>query len=125
MTMSRYAAISTFACALALTACDNEEGFTGGGDGGGIGGGGGGPGVTFEPLMQYGPGQTPGFGAIKVSGDAGEIVFVDDADPLGTNPNGEWQLFSFDIGTKIVTQITDGSATAGTVTRGLRSDGQR
>jgi len=113
MTLSRYATISVFACALALTACDNEEGFTGGGDGGGVGGGvGGGPGVTFEPLMQYGPGQTPGFGAIKISGDAGEIVFIDDADPLGTNPNGEWQLFSFDIGTKIVTQITDGSATA-------------
>lgn len=97
---------------MVMVACGDEAVFVESGDGGGIGGGGGGPGVTFEPLMQYGPGQTPGFGAIKISGDAGEIVFVDDADPLGTNPNGEWQLFSFDIGTDVVTQITDGSATA-------------
>jgi Tol biopolymer transport system component len=112
MTFSPYLRISTLACAMVMVACGDEAVFVESGDGGGIGGGGGGPGVTFEPLMQYGPGQTPGFGAIKISGDAGEIVFVDDADPLGTNPNGEWQLFSFDIGTDVVTQITDGSATA-------------
>ena len=115
MNLSSYARILTLACTLAMTACTDRADksvFAGGGNGGGVGGGGGGPVVTFEPLMQYGPGQTPGFGAIQVSGDAGEIVFIDDADPVGGNPNGDWQLFSLDIGTRIVTQITDGSATA-------------
>jgi len=116
------AKISLLAAALAFAGCDKSTSFSGppgsgtggigGGTGGGSGGGGGGGGGFIEPIMQYGPNQTPGFGKIQISGDAGEIIFVDDADPVAQNPNTEWQLFSVDIGTKNVTQITDGSATA-------------
>lgn len=115
MKLSKYTNISLLVASLALVACGNENSFSGDPDGigGGAGGGGiGGGGITIEPIMYYGPGQTPGFGGVMLSGDAGEIVFVDDADPVGNNPNGEWQLFSVAIPSGVVTQITDGSATA-------------
>ena len=109
---------------LTLSACDNEGTFSGnpgggpglgggGGPGGGGGGGiGGGGGVTTEPNMQYGPDEVVGFGAVKISGDAGEIIFVDEGDPLGENPSGDWQLFTYFIGSGNVVQITDGTAGA-------------
>ena len=127
MTLSAIAKLTIPAAILVLAGCSPTSNFSGngatglgggfagtgggsaGGGSGGGSGGGGGPTVTFEPIMQYGPAQTPGFGAVKVSGDAGEIVFVDDADPLGLNTNGDWQLFSLNIGTQTLTQITDGS----------------
>ncbi len=125
MNSSDLARITVLGMALAFAGCDKSSSFTGepgsgiggggisGGGGGGSGGGGSGGGGGFiEPIMQYGPAQSRGFGKIQISGDAGEIVFVDDSDPVGQNPSNEWQLFSVDIGTGNVVQITDGSATA-------------
>ena len=103
-----YARISLLAAAFALSACDTAGTFSGtggpaggGGLAGGGGGGGGGPVVGIEPIMQYGPQEPPGFGKVQITGDASQIIFVDDADPFGTNPNETWQLFSFDIGSKL------------------------
>lgn len=118
MKLPDYVRISLLVGALALAACDSSSDFSGvtvpdgggGLGGGGVGGGGGG--VGFEPVMQFGPAQVSGFGGIQLSGDAGEIVFVDDSDTLGANPAEEYQLFSLDIPTGNVTQITDGSAGA-------------
>ncbi|MGB5166178.1 MAG: hypothetical protein WBN09_03095 [Woeseiaceae bacterium] len=113
-----YAKLSVLASALALAACDSSSGGFiakpggggGAGGGGGVGGGGGGGGII--PTLQYGPAQQSGYGDIRVSGDASKIVFIDDSDPRAENPNDEFQLFSLNIGTGEVIQITDGSATA-------------
>ena len=121
MKSSDYARFSILAGALALGACGADGTFSGSGGpaagggglaGGGGGGGGGGPTVGIEPIMQYGPEEPPGFGKVQIAGDSSKIVFVDDADPFGDNPNETWQLFAFDIGSKSILQITDGSATA-------------
>lgn len=46
-----------------------------------------------------------------MSGNATRIVFVTDADLLGTNPGGEFQLYSYNILTSDLAQITTVSAT--------------
>lgn len=118
MKSSNYLRILFLASTLILGACDENPSFAGvgAGDGpgvgGGPGGGTGGGGSTTEPRMAIGPGQSPGFGGILIAGDATEVVFVDDANPLGSNPNEEWQLWSFNLSTNDLVQITDGSATA-------------
>ncbi len=107
---------------LALSAgCSNERGsFTStggggsiggggaGGGGGGAGGGGGGPPVTIvEPRLAYQLGdQSATLWDIRIAGTASNIVFVSDEDPFGTNGTGNEQIFSVDIGTGDITQLT-------------------
>lgn len=124
MKSSHYTILFLLAGCLALGACKKNPSFagagasagsgsgTGGSGGGGNGGGGGGPGVSIEPRMVFGPNQSPGFGGIQIAGDASKVVFVDDSNEASGNPDGEFQLFSIDLNSGALVQITDGSATA-------------
>ena len=114
--------------AIALVGCDNDASFLGsgstgggfsGGAGGGFGGGtggdaggdaGGDTGSGIEPILQFDTDYSVGdFVAGRISGDGSTIVWVDTADPLGTNPDGRSQLFAKEVGSDTVTQITLGS----------------
>ena len=108
--------------AVVLGGCDSPSSFNGtgtvggglsggggGGAGGGGGGGGGGPG-GIEPLLQFDTDYMIGdFVAGRISGDGSTMVWVDTADPLGTNPDGRTQLFAKNLANDTVTQITLGS----------------
>ena len=110
--------------ALALSGCDNSAPFTGatsggGGSSGGAGGNpGGGSGGVTEPLLQFDTDYLNGdFVAGRISGDGSTLVWVDTADPLGTNPNGRTQLFAKNLISGAVRQITLGSETFSYATR--------
>lgn len=82
-------------------------GAGGSGGAGGGGGTGGGPTVTVEPALAY---QFSDQGAtlwdLRIAGTASNIVFVSNEDPFGTNGSGNEQIFSVDIGTGEVAQLT-------------------
>ena len=58
--------------------------------------------------MVYGTDADGSFGRVIMAGDGGKIVFTDDSDTLGTNPGNEWQLWSYDLNTGILLQLTTG-----------------
>ncbi len=102
---------------FALAACDGDNflilepdsaggGTGGGGTGGGTGGGAGG---GNEPLAVFGTtAPNDGYGKVLMAGDGSKIVFTNNSDPLGTNPGDEWQLWSFDLNTGVLLQLTSG-----------------
>ena len=117
--------------ALALSGCDNTSSFVegigegeepssgGGGSGGGSGSGSGsGTGGGIEPLLQFDTDYLIGdFVAGRISGDGSTLVWVDTADPLGTNPDGRTQLFAKNFASGNITQLTLGSESFSYATR--------
>ncbi|MDJ0905002.1 MAG: hypothetical protein QNI96_03185 [Woeseiaceae bacterium] len=116
-----YVHLSLLLTGIMLAGCDNSKPFTSnGGAGGGNGGGGngGGPGGGIEPLLQFDTDYLIGdFVAGRISGDGSTMVWVDTADPLGTNPNGRTQLFAKDLASGDITQVTLGDETFSYATR--------
>ncbi len=103
----------------AFSGCDNEgAGFSGtndnaaGGGGGGGGGAGGVPGVTTEPRLAYQPEAGAALGDTAIAGNASRIVFVSDENTLGQNPSGGRQIFTADIGSGGLVQVTMGPEAA-------------
>lgn len=96
-----------------LVACDSSDyGFTGlsGGPPPGGGGGGGGAGSLGEGTLIYA--EAPGNGGyddVAVNAAGTMAVFLMESDPLGTNPTGDDQLFSYIFGQATLVQITTGS----------------
>lgn len=112
----RFARILLLISAFALAACDGENFLiknpdtsgTGGG-GSGDGGSGGGSGGGNEPLVVYGTtAPNDGYGKVIMAGDGSKIVFTNNSDPLGTNPGDEWQLWSHNLNTGVLLQLTTG-----------------
>ncbi len=82
-------------------------GGAGGGGGGAGGGGGGGPTVTVEPRLAYQlTDQSATLWDIRIAGTASNIVFVSNEDPFGTNPTANEQIYSVDLGSGDITQLT-------------------
>jgi hypothetical protein len=116
MKSKRYVAlIALLATVISLSACEKgHEGFSGRfADGFGDPGGGppaGGPppggGSWVEPRLAYQPDAGTRLFDLRISGVGLMVVFVMDGDPLGTNPDQEEQIFSYDIGTGQLVQLT-------------------
>ena len=106
----RFAVVGLITGALMLAACDGAGSFTGtgniGGPGGGGGGGVGGGGTSGEPAVVFAPDHFSGYGEAKIAGDSRKLVFTDDSDPLGTNPDEDWQVWSLDLATQELLQLT-------------------
>lgn len=111
----RYAAkYVLMAMAMALGACSGDSaGFSGRldpdfGNPGGGGGPGGGPGGGgwIEPRLAYQPEAGSRLFDLRISGVNLMVVFVSDENALGTNPDGEEQIFSYDIGQDVLRQLT-------------------
>ncbi|MGI9205709.1 MAG: TolB family protein [Woeseiaceae bacterium] len=97
--------------AFGLTACDSSSIFVAGGSnpGGGNGNpsGPGGPvGGVSEPTVVFAPNHIFGYGAVQLAGDSGKLVFTDDSDTLGTNPDDDWQVWSLDLFSGALIQLT-------------------
>ena len=76
------------------------------GGGGGPGGGGPGGGGWIEPRLAYQPAAGTRLFGLRISGVNLRVAFVSDEDPFGTNPGNEEQIFGYDIGTGVLTQLT-------------------
>ena len=119
MKSMRYAAsLVLMAILISVGACDDGgAGFSGrnssdfanpgGGAGGGSGGGSGGGGVSWiEPRLAYEPEIGTALFGMRISGVNLMVVFVSNENPLGTNPDQEEQIFSYDIGQGVLRQLT-------------------
>lgn len=95
------------ASTLAIAACDVDDIVRNSFNGLGSGTGG-----ANEPLVVFAPNQVNGFGRMLLSGDGNKLVFTDDSDTLGTNPGDDWQVWSLDLGTGALVQLTFADFTA-------------
>ena len=117
MKSSFYQCLAVLAATVLIVGCeDGGGGFSGvnlpggapggGGGAGGGGGGGGGGGNTIEPRLVR---QVEAGGSvfdIEIGGNEQLIVFASDENPTGANPNGALQIFSADVGSGGVAQVT-------------------
>ncbi len=60
-----------------------------------------------------------------ISGDGRSVVFAGTGNPAGTNPDGEWQIFSYNVASHAITQVTNGDVPLGHRRLGGRSGGER
>lgn len=74
------------------------------GGGGGVGGPGGGG--WIEPRLAYQPDAGTRLFGLRISGVNLIVAFVSDEDSSGTNPDNEEQIFSYNIGTGALRQLT-------------------
>ncbi len=116
MQVSNFAKIFLIVSSLAVAACDGTAGFLGESGGGNAGGGesgggnaGGGAGGVNEPLVvNAADALAEGYSEVIMAGDGSKIVFSGDSDTLGTNPDDFWQLWSIDLNTGLLLQLTTG-----------------
>jgi hypothetical protein len=62
--------------------------------------------VTIEPRLAYQPEAGTSLFGLRLSGTGFMVVFVSDENPYDTNPNLDEQIFSYDIGTGALVQLT-------------------
>ncbi|MFQ6003975.1 MAG: TolB family protein [Woeseia sp.] len=114
MKSRQYAVNLVLAAALAMVGgCDKGgAGFTGrlSPNFGNPGGGGGG--LFTEPVLAYQPAAGTALFGQRLSGTGQMIVFVSNEDPFGTNPALDEQIFSYNIGTGGLVQLTQEPASA-------------
>lgn len=123
---------SLTACLSLLAGCGGGGGdstFTtvpppsGGGGGGGGGGGIGNISTSAPELLYTTTNPTAEILDLELSDDASIVVFISDDDPLGTNPDGNQEIFSIEVASGTVRQLTDEGVAA--LTMDLTSDGSR
>lgn len=115
MKSRQYAVNLILAAALVLVgACDKGgAGFSGRlSPNFGNPGGGGGGGLFTEPLLAYQPAAGSALFGLRLSGNGLMVVFVSNEDPFGTNAALDEQLFSYNIGTDVLVQLTQEPASA-------------